>query len=156
MRGKLIKKRLLDPDPKYGSVTVAKLINYIMKRGKKGVAERIVYDAFDQILTTTKKEPQAVFDLAIKNISPLVEVRSHRIGGATYQVPMEVAKHRRLALALRWIIQAAKNKKGLKMSERLSSEIISASNSEGMAVKKRIDTHKMADANKAFAHFAKY
>lgn len=156
MRGKQAKKRKLDPDSKYGSVTVAKLINYILKDGKKSIATRLVYNSLESSAEKLQKDPLVVLDMVIKNVGPLVEVRSHRVGGATYQVPIEVSKNRRLALALRWLIQATKDKKGADFATKLSNEMIAAYNNEGHAIKKKIDTHKMADANKAFAHFAKY
>jgi|SRR3989339_474797 len=156
MRGKQAKKRKLDPDAKYGSVTVSKLINYILKDGKKSVATRLVYSSLESSSEKLQKDPLVVLDMVIKNVGPLVEVRSHRVGGATYQVPIEVSKNRRLALALRWLIQATKDKKGADFATKLSNEMIAAYNNEGNAIKKKIDTHKMADANKAFAHFAKY
>jgi len=156
MRGKRAKKRKLDPDPKYGSIIVSKLTNYILKDGKKSIAQKIIYQSLDIVSEKTKKEPLTVLDQAIKNVGPLMEVRSHRVGGATYQVPVEVPKHRRLALALRWIIGSVQSKKGSSTAKKLSNEIISAYNNEGSAVKKRVDVHKMADANKAFAHFARY
>lgn len=156
MRGKQAKKRKLDPDSKYGSVTVAKLINYILKDGKKSIATRLVYNSLESSSEKLQKDPLVVLDQVIKNVGPLVEVRSHRVGGATYQVPIEVSKNRRLALALRWLIQATKDKKGANFATKLSNEMIAAYNNEGNAIKKKIDTHKMADANKAFAHFAKY
>ena len=133
---------------------VVKLINHIMQRGKKSVAKRIVREAFQIIQTKTKEEPVALFERAIENVAPLVEVRSKRVGGATYQVPVEVKGSRRTSLAFRWIINAAKSKKGKPMKEKLAEEIILAANKEGSAVKKREDTHRMAEANRAFAHFA--
>ncbi len=154
MPRKKFEKRKIAPDPVYNSPIVAKFINYVMRRGKKTVARKIVYGAFEIIKEKTKKEPLEVFDLAIKNASPLLEVKSRRVGGATYQVPVEVKGDRRLALAMRWIIQGAKNKKGKPMKEKLAEEIIDAANNTGWAVKKKTDTHRMAEANRAFAHFA--
>ncbi len=151
---KKIKKHPLTPDPVYKSVIVAKLINQIMERGKKTKARKIVYDAFDIIKKKTKKDPLEVFDSALKNSSPRLEVKSKRIGGATYQVPREVKGDRKLTLGIRWIIRGAKNKKGTSMAERLAQEIMDASSNTGWAVKKRADTHRMAEANRAFAHFA--
>lgn len=148
-------KRLKE-DPKYRSLTVAKFINYIMKDGKKWKARKIVYNAFDEIKKKTKKEPLMVFENAMKNASPFVEVKSKRIGGATYQVPIEVNKERRVTLAMRWIIDVARKKKGRTMIESLSGEILEASKNQGMAIKKKEDTHRMAEANKAFAHFARF
>ncbi len=153
-RTKKIKTRKIAPDPVYNSVVVAKLINKIMKRGKKTVARQIVYQSFDIIKKKTKKDPLEVFQLAIKNTSPLLEVKAKRIGGATYQVPQEVKGRRRLSLALQWIIQAAQAKKGRPMREKLAEELILASKNEGSAVKKKNDIHKMAEANRAFAHLA--
>lgn len=153
MRRALKKKRTLDPDLKYNSVEVTKLINYIMKEGKKNVARKIVYNAFDDIKAETKGDPVEIFDTAVRNVTPNVEVRSKRVGGANYQIPREVRPERRLTLALRWIIESAQKKSGMPMSKRLSGELIAASKNEGDAVKKRENTHKMAEANKAFAHF---
>ena len=149
-----IEKRIIQPDPIYNNAMVAKFINQIMRRGKKTIARKIVYGAFDILKNKTQKEPIEVFDLAIQNVSPLLEVKPKRIGGATYQVPREVAQERRITLAMRWIIQAAKSKKGKPMKEKLAEELISAANNEGTAIKKKIDTHRMAEANRAFAHFS--
>jgi small subunit ribosomal protein S7 len=151
---KKIKKREILPDPKYNSTMVAKFINYVMRRGKKSLARRIVYEAFDILKERVKKEPLEVFEQAIKNAAPLLEVRPRRIGGATYQVPIEVKGDRRIALAMRWIIEAAKSKKGKPMKEKLAQELIDAYNNTGTAVKKKENMHKMAEANKAFAHYA--
>ena len=153
-RSKKFKTREIEPDVIYNDVIVSKLINYIMKRGKKTVASKIVYNTFDIIKETTKKDPLEVFKLAVKNSSPLLEVKAKRVGGATYQVPREVTGKRMLALSLRWLIQAAQSKKGKSMRERLSKEIIDASNNTGWAVKKKLDTHRMAEANRAFSHFS--
>jgi len=147
-------KRIIPPDAVYDNVAVQKLVNQIMKDGKKSAARKIVYGAFDIIKEKTKKEPLEVFETAIKNASPLLEVKSKRVGGATYQVPREVRGDRQVTLAMRWIIQVARNKKGKPMREKLSEELISASNNEGSAIKKREDMHRMAEANRAFAHFA--
>ena len=147
--------RNIQPDPVYNSVIVSKLINHIMKRGKKNTARKIVYGAFDIIKNTTKKDPVEVFDLAIQNASPLLEIKPKRVGGATYQVPMEVRGERKMALAFRWIIGAARSKKGKPMKDKLSEELILASKNEGSAIKKKEDTHRMAEANRAFAHFAR-
>lgn len=154
MRRKKKIKQAISPDPVYNNVIVAKFINQVMRRGKKTVARKIVYGAFDIVKTKTKKEPLEVFDLAFRNASPLLEVKSKRIGGATYQVPREVKGERRLTLAMRWIIQAAKSKKGKPMREKLAEELIAAANNTGEAVKKKENTHRMAEANRAFAHFA--
>ncbi|MCD6550609.1 30S ribosomal protein S7 [bacterium] len=153
MSAKKKKKRPIVPDPVYNSAMVAKFINHVMRKGKKTIAEKIVYGAFDEIKKKTKREPLEVFEEAIKNAGPLLEVRSRRIGGATYQVPVPVEKNRRITLAMRWIIQAAKSKKGKPMKDKLAEELIAASQNTGAAIKKKENTHKMAEANRAFAHF---
>ena len=155
MRGKSALKRDLAPDSKYGSVLVAKLINYVMYDGKKSVAQKVVYDAFEIIEAETKEKANDVFDNALKNITPTVEVKSKRVGGANYQVPMPVRGDRRYALAYRWLLVAARGKKGRPMSEKLAEEIMLAAKNEGEAVKKRADVQRMADANRAFAHLAR-
>jgi small subunit ribosomal protein S7 len=148
-----IAKRDVLPDPVYDNKIVTKLVNNVMEDGKKGVAEKICYDAFDIIATKTGKEPLEVFITAMNNIMPLLEVKARRIGGATYQVPMEVRPERRQTLGIRWMLDAA-GKRGEKfMRERLAGELMDAANNSGSAVKKREDTHKMAEANKAFAHY---
>jgi len=144
----------IPPDPVYNNVTVARFINQVMRRGKKTIARKIVYKSLDIIKEKTKKDPLEVFEQALKNAAPLLEVKPKRIGGATYQVPREVKRERRLTLAMRWIIQAAKLKKGKSMKEKLAEELIGAANNTGWAVKKKEDTHRMAEANRAFAHFA--
>lgn len=155
MRHKVNNRNIPKPDNQYDSVRVEKFINCIMWDGKKETARGIVYGAFDIIKEKTgNDQPLEVFELALKNAGPLTEVRSRRIGGANYQVPREVRPERRLALAIRWIIEASRSKKGAPMMQRLATEIIAASNNEGSAVAKRDNTHKMAEANKAFAHFA--
>ncbi len=154
MKGKKKAKRIISPDLAYNNIQVSKFINQVMRRGKKELARKIVYRAFDITKTKTQKDPLEVFNLALENASPFLEVRPKRIGGATYQVPREVNKERRLTLAVRWIIKAAKSKKGKPMAEKLAEELISASKNEGAAVKKKEDTHRMAEANRAFAHFA--
>lgn len=154
MRHKRAVHRIIPPDPVYNSVTLAKFTNIVMTRGKKSVAIRIVAGALDLIKERTKLEPIEVFDKAIRNVAPVLEVKSKRIGGANYQVPIEVRGDRKLALAFRWIIGAARSRKGKPMFERLADELIAASNKEGDAIKKREDVHRMADANRAFAHFA--
>ncbi|OGY46940.1 MAG: 30S ribosomal protein S7 [Candidatus Buchananbacteria bacterium RIFCSPHIGHO2_02_FULL_45_11b] len=154
MRGKT-PKRKITPDPKFHSVGIAKFINHIMRRGKKATAQRVVYDCFEIIKEKTKKDPLPTFDLAIKNVGPEVEVKSKRIGGGNYQIPIAVVGNRRLALAHRWLIAAAKAKKGAPMSQKLAEELIAASNKEGAAIKKRQDVYRMAEANRAFAHFAR-
>lgn len=154
MRKKLKTKKELAPDRVYDSVKLAKFINYIMERGKKNTARTIVYGALDMIKEKDNKEPLVVFDNAIRNAGPTMEVRSRRIGGANYQIPREVKADRRLALAMRWIIGTAKAKKGQAMYKKLAEELMLADKNEGEAVKKKENVHKMADANKAFAHFS--
>ena len=146
-------KRVVLPDAKYGDKVVAKFINNVMEDGKKAVAEKIVYSAFDIIASKTKQEPLAVFAEALENVKPMVEVRSRRVGGATYQVPCEVRADRRQALAIRWIIAAALKRSETTMTDRLAGELLDAYANRGTAVKKREDTHKMAEANKAFSHY---
>ncbi len=141
-------------DPKYGSILVGRFIGQIMLNGKRSVAEKIVYDAFDIIHERTKKGGLNVFEQAIKNVSPLLEIKSRRIGGANYQVPIQVAGERRQTLAIRWIREACRSRKGKSMAEKLADELIDASQKQGTAMKKREDTHRMAEANRAFAHFA--
>ncbi len=153
-RRKKKEKRIIPPDSIYNNVQVSKLINQIMRRGKKTIARKIVYKAFEIIKEKTKKEPLDVFEKAIENASPLLEVKSKRVGGATYQVPREVKGDRRITLAMRWIINAAKARKGKPMKEKLAEELIEASENRGPAIKKKEDTHRMAEANRAFAHFA--
>lgn len=146
-------KREINPDPKYGDLVVTKFMNAIMLHGKKSVAETIVYSALDQVEARTKQEPVVVFRQALDNVAPHVEVRSRRVGGATYQVPVDVRPERRQALAIRWMITAARKRNETTMVERLSGELMDAANNRGTAVKKREDTHKMAEANRAFAHY---
>ena len=146
-------KREVNPDPKFGDKTVSKFMNYVMLDGKKSAAEKIVYGAFDRIEEKLKRPPVELFHEAIDNVSPALEVRSRRVGGATYQVPMEVRPDRKVALAMRWLISAARSRNETTMVERLSGELMDASQNRGSAVKKREDTHKMADANKAFSHY---
>ncbi|PJE64815.1 MAG: 30S ribosomal protein S7 [Candidatus Ryanbacteria bacterium CG10_big_fil_rev_8_21_14_0_10_43_42] len=154
MRRKRNYARNIAPDTKWESKRLARFINVIMWDGKKTVAEKVVYDALDIVGKKASVEnPITVFDLALDNVAPNVEVRSRRVGGANYQVPVEVRGTRRMALAMRWVISAARARKGMPMAQRLSEEIIAASNNEGTAIKKKQDTHRMADANKAFAHF---
>ena len=152
-RRREVPKREILPDPKFGSVELAKFMNVVMLSGKKAVAERIVYGALDQIQTKSGKEPLEVFNTAINNIKPLVEVKSRRVGGANYQVPVEVRPVRRLALAMRWLREAAKKRGEKSMDLRLAGELIDASEGRGAAMKKRDEVHRMADANKAFSHF---
>jgi len=155
MRRPFSNRNIIKPDTKYASLKVAKFINHLMERGKKVTATKIVYDAFEIIKEKEKVEnPVEIFDTAMQNAAPTVEVRSRRVGGANYQVPREVRPERRLYLAMTWIKAAARSKKGNPMSERLADEIILASKNEGEAVKKKENVHKMAEANKAFAHFA--
>ena len=151
-RGNVPKREIL-PDPVYNSVLVTKLINAIMLDGKKGVAQKVVYDAFDIIKEKTGKEPVEVFEAAMENVMPVLEVKARRVGGATYQVPMEVRPERRQTLGLRWITNYSRLRSERTMKERLANEIMDAVNETGSAFKKREDTHKMAEANKAFAHF---
>ena len=146
-------KREINPDPKFGDLVVSKFMNNLMYEGKKSVAEGIVYGAFDKIQAKAKADPIQVFHEALNNVAPAIEVRSRRVGGATYQVPVEVRPERREALAIRWLIAAAKKRNENTMEERLAGELLDAVNGRGTAVKKREDTHKMADANKAFSHY---
>ena len=146
-------KREINPDPKFGDLIVTKFMNAIMLHGKKSVAESIVYGAFDVVQNKSKQEPIAVFHQALDNVAPHVEVRSRRVGGATYQVPVDVRPERRQALAIRWLITAARKRNETTMVDRLSGELLDAANNRGSAVKKREDTHKMADANRAFSHY---
>ncbi|MCK4354996.1 30S ribosomal protein S7 [Candidatus Parcubacteria bacterium] len=155
MARKKISKRIIPGDIVYDNVMVAKFINQIMRKGKKTIAVKIVYSAFDIIKEKTKKDPLEIFDLAMANAAPDMEVKSKRIGGAVYQVPREVRGERKISLAMRWLINASKAKKGKPMKEKLAEELIAASSNEGSAVKKKNDTHRMADANRAFAHFAR-
>jgi small subunit ribosomal protein S7 len=146
-------KREINPDPKFGDLIVTKFMNAVMYDGKKSIAETIVYGALDQVQAKTKQEPVTVFHQALDNVAPHVEVRSRRVGGATYQVPVDVRPERRQALAIRWLITAARNRNETTMVDRLSGELMDAANNRGTAVKKREDTHKMAEANRAFAHY---
>ncbi len=153
MRRRRAEKRVIPPDPVYNDRMVAQFINYLMRDGKKSLAQRIVYEAFDIIEERTGEPGIEVFKKAVNQVAPLVEVRSRRVGGANYQIPMEVRPERRLALAYRWIIQYARARRDKSMAVRLANELMAASRGEGGAVKKRDDTHRMAEANKAFAHF---
>ena len=146
-------KREINPDPKYGDVVITKFMNAVMNQGKKSVAERIVYGALDRMESRAKQDPVQMFRQALENVMPAVEVRSRRVGGATYQVPVEVRAERRQALAIRWIISAARARNENTMVERLSGELLDAANNRGTAVKKREDTHRMAEANRAFSHY---
>lgn len=147
-------KKKITPDPKYNSVLVARFINHVLRNGKKSLARKIVYESFDIISKKTGKNPISIFEKAIKNVSPVLEVRPRRIGGANYQIPYEVKGDRKSTLAMRWIIEAARAKRGKSMQEKLSSELLEANRGQGAAMKKRENIHKMAIANKAFAHFA--
>ncbi len=152
-RRRRAEKREINPDPKFGDIVVTKFMNSIMFDGKKSAAEQIVYGAFDVIENKIKENPIEVFHAALENVMPQVEVRSRRVGGATYQVPVEVRADRRQALAIRWLISAARNRNETTMVDRLSGEMLDAANNRGNAVKKREDTHRMADANRAFSHY---
>jgi len=153
MRRNRAATRKVLPDPRYNSETVSRLINTAMERGKKSLASRIVYDAFKIVEERTKRPAIEVFEEALKNSTPLVEVKPRRVGGATYQIPMEIAGSRRMALAMRWMIEASRKRTGRDMSQRLAGELMDAARNEGASVKKREDTHRMAEANQAFAHF---
>ena len=153
MRKRRAEKRFVKPDPKFNDVLVSKFINYMMLDGKKSVTRTMIYDSFELIEQKTKKPALEVFQKAIQNVAPMVEVRSRRVGGATYQVPMEVRPQRRTSLAMRWIRNYSRDRKDKSMASKLAAELIAASQGEGSAVKKKEDTHRMAEANKAFAHF---
>lgn len=146
-------KREIVPDPRYNSENVARLINKVMMRGKKSLAERIVYEAFDIIEKRTGKSGVEIFEQALRNVMPVVEVRPRRVGGATYQVPLEVPSFRRRSLGLRWLVEYARQRSGKSMAEKLAAELIDAANNQGGAIKKKEDTHRMAEANRAFAHY---
>lgn len=149
------KKRVLEPDEKFGSITVARFINYIMERGKKEVAKKIFYESIEKAAKEAKKDELDLFNEVLTAVAPSVEVRSRRIGGANYQIPMEVREPRRTSLAMRWLIDAAKSRSGMPMSDRLAKEYVEILAGQGSAMKKKMDTHRMAEANRAFAHFAK-
>ncbi len=155
MRRKVKNRIKVKPDSLYQSLKVGKLINYVMDSGKKNTARRLVYGAFNNIKEETKKDPMEVFEEAVKNTGPMMELRSRRVGGANYQIPHEVSPERKLTLALRWMVEAASSKKGKPMAEKLAGEILAAAKNEGEAVKKREMIHRMAEANRAFAHFAR-
>ncbi len=156
MRGKSgYKRKIIEPDKRFASSSLAKFINYVMERGKKSVAEKIVYGSLDEASSRLKKDPLDVFNQAILTVAPSVEVRSRRIGGANYQIPVEVKEPRRTALAMRWVIEGAKSKKGAPMAKRLADEYCEILSGSSYSLKKRTDTHKMAEANRAFAHFAR-
>lgn len=152
-KGKTI-KRILKPDLRYNNVLVSRFINNVMKNGKKTVAEKIVYKSFDILEKRTGKNPIEVFERALRNVAPLLELKSRRIGGANYQVPIEVRPDRKIILSIRWIIEVVRKKKGKPIAEKLADEFLSAYNGEGEAMRKRVNIHKMAEANRAFAHFA--
>ena len=151
-----ITKRVIPPDRKFGNVLIQKLIHKIMLNGKKTVAERIVYGALEKAGEKLKKEPVDVFQVVLDNVSPAVQLKSRRIGGANYQIPSEVSSDRKLFLAMRWIISAARKRKGIPMADRLAAEFVDAANNTGGAIKKKDETHRMAEANRAFAHFARF
>jgi small subunit ribosomal protein S7 len=155
MRRKKVYKKYYKADVKFQSVMAGRFINYLMYDGKKSIAEKVFYDAMEAIKKTTKQEPLKVFEQAMENVAPLMEVKSKRVGGANYQVPMEVRPERKFFLASNWLITAARSKKGMPMAQRLAEELIAASKNEGAAIKKKQDTHRMAEANRAFAHFAR-
>lgn len=152
-RRRVAAKRVILPDPKYGDETIAKFMNMVMERGKKSIAEKIVYGALDHMSTKGQNEPLETFKQALENIRPRVEVKSRRVGGATYQVPVEVRARRRTTLAMRWLVDAARKRSEKTMGQRLAAEILDAFDNKGAAVKKREDAHKMAEANRAFAHY---
>ncbi|MDP3997001.1 MAG: 30S ribosomal protein S7 [Candidatus Andersenbacteria bacterium] len=147
-------KKFLKPDPKFGNLMLSKFINHLMKGGKKNTVQKVVYDALELVSAQTKNDPLLVFDNAIRNVSPVLEVKARRIGGANYQVAIEVRGDRKETLAMRWLRDAARNRSGKSMAEKLAAEIIAASNKEGAAIKKRDDVHRMAESNRAFSHFA--
>lgn len=153
MRRAKPEKREIHPDVRYNSVNLQTLMQHVLKRGKRSLAERLVYDALDLVNERTGKSAIEVFDIALKNVSPVMEVRPRRVGGATYQVPMEVSADRRLTLAIRWILSATRERAGKSFSDKLASELIDASNETGAAIRKRDETHKMAEANRAFSHY---
>ncbi len=155
MRGKPAPKRNILPDPKFHDLDLAKFINYVMKDGKKSTAQAVVYDCLDIIKDKTKQDPRQVLAKALKQVSPLLEVRSRRVGGANYQIPFQVRGERRYTLACRWILTAARARKGKPMAEKLATELMDSAKGESAAVRKRLDVQRMAEANKAFAHFAK-
>ena len=153
MRRNRAERRPVTPDPRYNSEVVSKFMNNLMERGKKSLAASIIYDAFDIIEERTKRPPLEVFEEALKNATPLVEVKPRRVGGATYQIPVEIGPARRQALAMRWLIDSARKRSGRDMAIRLAGELLDAARNEGTTIKKREDTHRMAEANQAFAHF---
>lgn len=156
MRGKQAPRRTLSPDPKFHNVLIAKLINYVMKDGKKTTAQRVVYRAFDIVSEKTKQDPMDVFETALQNLMPNLEVKSRRVGGANYQIPMPVRGDRRTTLAYRWMLNAARSRKGAPLADRLAQEIMEAAEGTGVAIKRKDDVARMAEANRAFAHFARF
>lgn len=152
-RRRVVAKREILPDPKFGNITLAKFMNMVMISGKKSVAERIVYGALETVASRSDKDPLELFEVALENIAPKVEVKSRRVGGATYQVPVEVRPSRRQALAMRWLVEYSRNRGEKSMQQRLAGEMLDAAENKGSAVKKREDVHRMAEANKAFAHY---
>ena len=152
-KGPVERRRTVEPDSRFKSINIQRFINRIMRKGKKSTAQRIIYDAFDIVKQKTNQEPTEIFKKALKNATPLVKVKARRIGGSTYQVPIEVGQFEGESLGSRWLINAAKNRPGKSMREKLAQELLDAANNQGTAVKKREDTHKMAEANKAFAHY---
>ncbi len=146
-------RRTVEPDAKYGNQLIAMFVNKLMRRGKKSVAERIMYGALDLIEQQEKRDPVEVFELAVRNATPVVEVKPRRVGGATYQVPVDIRAERRLALALRWLLHSAQARRGRTMAERLAGELMDAANNQGNTIKQKQDTHRMAEANRAFAHY---
>jgi small subunit ribosomal protein S7 len=151
-RARVVKREVM-PDPRYQSKTVSMFINKLMLHGKKSVAERIMYDAFNRIEETTRRNPLDTFEQAVRNATPLVEVKPRRVGGATYQVPVDIRGDRRMALAIRWLLRSARARTGRSMAERLSAELLDAANNQGATIKRREDTHRMAEANRAFVHY---
>lgn len=147
-------RRAIAPDPRFGNVLIARFINHLMRQGKKTLARSIVYQAFDLISERTKQDPLTIFDTAIRNVSPVLEVKARRIGGANYQIAIEVRAERRLTLAMRWLVEAARQRAGASMAEKLAAELLDASRKQGGAMKKREDVHRMAEANRAFSHYA--
>ncbi|MCP2619882.1 30S ribosomal protein S7 [Candidatus Aminicenantes bacterium AC-334-K16] len=148
-----VKKREIKPDYRYNSTLISRFINAVMRKGKKSLAERIIYEAMELVKQKSKQDPLKMFEKAVENVRPLLETKSRRVGGATYQVPVEVPEHRSISLAIRWIIRFAKERSGKSMVEKLAAEVLDAVNNRGGAIKKKEDTHKMAEANRAFAHY---
>ncbi len=151
-RAKIVKREIL-PDGRYGSRTVTMFVNKLMQRGKKSTAERIMYDALDRVETQTRKSPLDTFDMALRNATPTIEVKPRRVGGATYQVPVDIRAERRMALAIRWLLRSARARGGRSMAERLAAELMDAASGQGATIKRKEDTHRMAEANRAFVHY---